>query len=166
MRNKHNRNFRFSVLTIFVLTILSSCITSEKCNEKFPPRQFDSIREWVSYTCDSFPVYIPVTELTFDTNGFIPVDVNFDAIRKKNGLTQTISVHKGKLTAICREDSLKQIIEYERANKFTDRVIKEIVEVKTNILTRFQSFLFICGWLFWICLLLFIIWLILYLTKK
>lgn len=98
--------------TFFVLTFfVQSCITEKRCNERYPPKESDSIRTWVTSDCYYVHDTILGGELLFDTSGVIPKVVEYHHFKKVGHLSQMVDIKDGKLTVICNEqayiDSLK-----------------------------------------------------------
>ncbi len=113
------------LLNSLVIAILfCSCVTQKRCAERFPPKTSDSIRTWITYSCDSFPVYVPYQELTFDTSGIIPVTVNYHHTKREGALTGSVDINNGKLSFKCAEDSLRAVIEY-MAKEFHEKDSRE-----------------------------------------
>lgn len=98
--------------SLVVAILLLGCATQKRCFEKFPPQTIDSIRTWVTYSCDSFPVYISYQELIFDTSGIIPANIVFHHKQTSGSLTQTLDIVNGRIIQECHEDSLRRYIEY------------------------------------------------------
>lgn len=96
---------------LFLFLLFSSCVTQKRCSEKFPAQVSDSIRTWITSECVYIHDTIPQVVLLFDTTGIIPQSVTFSEKKTKGHLTQTVTIQKGRLTAMCNEaayiDSLK-----------------------------------------------------------
>lgn len=136
---------------------LYSCITQQKCYEKYPPVHHDSIVTIISYvdTVVYDTIIIPAGVVSVhDTVPCPELEYNKEVV--KGGLKHTITISKGVINSTCKADSLVKVIDNLIKQKVTLINAKKIqtVEVKTNEITKFQSFLFVCGWLFWILLFL------------
>ena len=103
----------FFLLTLIVIS-LSSCITQEKCNERFPPQVTTITKDSIVLVPDT--VWLPATELSFDTAGVIPENVEFhhSVHNAHSGLTATVDIHNGTLHVDCKSDSLQRIINEQR----------------------------------------------------
>jgi len=105
-----NNGLVFGLILLFA-SVFQGCVTQSKCERKFPPQTHDSIvyKDTTIYKRDT--VYVPAFEFGFDTIGVIPDNITFKHTEKKKNLTASVSIHKGKLTVTCKEDSLRAIIE-------------------------------------------------------
>ncbi len=133
------------VLTIFVNLFLSSCLTEKRCNEKYPPQISDSVKTWITSECMYDTVYVPYQELIFDTAGVIPPSIVFHHTQNKGGLHQTIDIKAGHISVLCKEDSLKKIIEIQNKTIHEKDSRKEVMTVA--IRDGWYNFF---KWSFWI----------------
>lgn len=122
------------LLFIGTLVLLSSCITQQRCNEKFPPIVSDTliVKDSTYYVHDT--IYTPYQEITFSDD--VPCDtlIVYKKEIKKNGLTGSVNITKGKLTFECKADSLQHII-----NTLRHQIIRERFKVQApkNIEVRY-----------------------------
>lgn len=157
---------------LFILLAFSliSCITQQKCLERYPVKQLDS----VTTTVLEKEIHIHDT-ITFEPRELVIHDTVHDLDTlfvyhkqsKSNGLTQTIDIKKGVITSDCKADSLQRIVDSLIIQKET--LIKDkssfVQENTTNVLTGWQNFLIGCGYVFLVAVLLFIIGIVLKIIK-
>lgn len=141
------------VLFIGILVLLGSCVTHQKCVEKFGWKDSDTIIYKDSLYIVHDTLYIPYQELSFDTSSPCPPQVVYHKKIKKGRQTLTIDIKNGKLTASCKEDSLMQIINNERRDK-VKTVIKNNSE--TIIVKEVPWWSIALNWLnlFWILIII------------
>lgn len=110
-----NKSFRNISILIFGLFFLSSCVTQERCNTKFPPGV--SIRDSIIYK-DSIAwrdttIYIPGESIE------IHDQVNCDSLHRAQlaekkiragHVTAVVSIKDGQLSVLCKEDSLISVV--------------------------------------------------------
>lgn len=156
--------FFLKLTAIAIVMAVSSCVTQQKCLEKFPPKPYDSVVTVITYkdTVIRDTVVVPGKGLTIHDTLPCP-ELNYHKEVKKDGLTHTVNITKGVLKSDCIADSLILVIDNLVKQKQTLILEKrkEVSVVKVNELTKGQGFLIVCGWLFWICLLIGIIYIIL-----
>lgn len=150
-----------------ILAMATSCITQQKCNERFPP-----VSTFTSDTSTSFkdslahlsliqpPKSIELRDTIHDTihDGKYPCP-DYHKEQEKDGLKQTINIHNGVVTATCAEaDSLR--IEKDLLIKQKQLLIKQLqtkseppITVTTNILKWWQEALMVGGGFFLFALL-------------
>ncbi len=157
-----------NILFYFLVLFCTSCVTKNACERKFPTK--DSIRtetiiteKWI---CDEDTFRLPSKEVTITEK--IPCS-DFDYHKSKtdiNGLTETIDIHKGIITATCREDSLLLILKKERKERSIEKKTYQqstdkIIEYRS---TSWDSF---CKWALLILLCLDILYILFaVITKK
>lgn len=134
---------------------LYSCVTQQKCNERFPPVQHDSVVTIISYvdTVVYDTIIIPAGVVSVhDTVPCPELEYNKEVV--KGGLKHTITISKGVINSTCKADSLVKVIDNLIKQKvtLTRSINKQFIEVKTNELTKLQSFWIVCGYLFWIAI--------------
>jgi len=113
-------------LTIFVLTFLSSCITKERCEQRFPSVKSDSIVIKDSVVIRQVAVTIPKDSIVWHDS--IPCkDVYFNFSETKNNITASVNISKGKIKFKCEADSLRAVIAAKDSYIST---IKNKVEIK------------------------------------
>ena len=148
---------KYILAAIVMVAALSSCITQQKCNERFPLQLTDSIKTETVYKdvlIHDTVVFMAESVSIHDT---LPCpELNYFKETRKNGLTESIKIFKGVITADCKQDSLQLVI--DSLFKVPVTTISESKNTTqketTNVLSKGQSFLIVCGWLFWILLLL------------
>ncbi|MES2395826.1 MAG: hypothetical protein V4549_07475 [Bacteroidota bacterium] len=148
-----------------IVMAASSCITQQKCLERFPPNDFDSVLTVVTFkdTIIYDTVIIPGKGVTLHDTIPCP-DINYHKEVSKNGIKQTVTIVNGVLDAACEADALKEVIARlvkEKSTLVKQLTIRTLQPVKVNELTKFQGFQIVCGWLFWICFLIGVIYIIL-----
>jgi hypothetical protein len=114
---------RKQLLYILLVAITAtSCITQRKCNAKFPPQIIvkDSVVQIIKDSIivkDSLITVkgetITYTEYIRDTLVFI------DTIIKQGNVSLQLKANKGKLTAICKADSLQLLVQMLRRQLLT-----------------------------------------------
>lgn len=149
------------VLIAFALALaFSSCITQQKCMERYPPSEVDSIKTTISYVDRHILDTLKLPGQTVYIYDSLPCpELEFHKEVSKGGLKQTIHIHKGVLNSICKADSLEMVIDNLIKEKVTliEANKTKTTKLKVNELTKTQGFLIVCGWLFWILLLLLIV---------
>src|SRR6266478_495360 len=121
-------------LVLFSLIILSSCCTSKRCLKKFPPITSDS----------TIVVYKDSVRLVHDTinipgevvviSDSIPCpEVEYHREKQVGRITEKIDISKGKISVICKDDSLKEISDrwehmyYKEKDNIKQTVIEKLV---------------------------------------
>lgn len=109
---------------LIAFIFLTSCITQQKCQERYPSQVKDSIT-----TVDK----IIILHDTIKEKGAVvlihdPIpcpELEYHKSITKDNLTETIDISKGVLTANCKEDSLRKIIDFQahQISTFDDRKI-------------------------------------------
>lgn len=140
-------------LMCFIILVFASCITQEKCLDKYPPVGYDSIVVRDSIVHDTIVISQPYEELFFAEDIPISPSIEFHKVTKKKGLTSTITIKNGKVTAICKQDSLEKELIKERIQRVVVRTQLKIVTQEVEVIP----------WLYkasgWGSLLLLIVWL-------
>jgi hypothetical protein len=142
---------------ILMVAALSSCITQHKCNERYPLQLTDSIKTETVYKDVLIHDTIVVDGREIVIHDSVPCpELNYFKETRKNGLTESVKIFKGVITATCKQDSLQLVID-----SLFKLPVTTISESKTatqketiNVLTKGQAFLMVCGWLFFILILL------------
>lgn len=131
---------RKSILTLFVLTILSSCITQQRCLDKFPPQTVTLIKD--SIVCVPDSILIPGKTVTMESTSPCPPSVVFHSEIKKNGLTSEVDIRNGVLTQTCHDDSLMR--EIQRRDHYKSTLKQTVLPAKE---IKVRDFWFKLGWL-------------------
>lgn len=143
---------------------VSSCITQQKCLEKFPSKPYDSVITVVTYkdTIVHDTILIPGKGVAIHDTLPCP-ELNYYKEVKENGMKHTVDIKNGVINTKCDSDSLMLVIDnlVKQKQVVTTANKKETIVVEVNKLTKGQGFLMVCGWLFWICFLIGIIYIIL-----
>jgi len=111
---------------LFACIVLSGCITKEKCNQRFPP--ISTVHDSIVIKDTTIIVHDTVT---IEGNevilfGEVPCpELSFSNSATNKGLTATVSIAKGKVKVICKQDSLQAIIETKDRQIETYRTIKD-----------------------------------------
>lgn len=144
------------LLLLIIIGCLTSCITQEKCNQRYPTKDSTYVKD--SIICLRDTIYLePESFAIHDTVSKDCPDYHHTAT---NGhTTATIDIKAGHLTVTCHEDSLMRIIEGQThtLNTYRSKSAQTIREVVIKI-PWYATF---CIWWFVltiICLLLFILW--------
>lgn len=131
----------------------TSCITQQKCNDRFPFVTRDSID-----TIETV-IEVPVHDTVFWEPREVVIhdslpcpELEYHKEVENKGLKQTIDIHKGILLADCKSDSLQAEINRILHGKqivITDLKRKiETNNITTNILKGWQKVFIVFGWLF------------------
>jgi len=156
---------------IVMIAALSSCITQQKCNERFPPKESDSVSTSTTHK-DSIvyvPFALPAKEVAIHDTIIKCPELEYHSEKHENGIDLKVDIDKGIINSSAKTDSIDTtaIAHVD----ITENIIKEKKESKETItkceLTKWQSFLIVCGYLFWISWLLFTLFIVvrLYLKK-
>jgi hypothetical protein len=150
--------FNRILIAITIVVAISSCATKKRCFEKFELKT-DTV--FVEKRIDSILIKdkIILKKDTVSKTDTLPCpELNYYNESKSGNLIQIIDIKKGVITATCLEDSLK------RANDTLKITINNLIREKQSIesekikeISKFNSFLIVCGWLFWILLLIIIV---------
>ncbi len=144
---------------ILIALSLGSCITQQKCAERFPPQIFtrDSIviKDTVLVIHDT----IRLSAQSVTIHDSIPCpQLNYHESTTSKGLTETVVIRNGVLTATCHEDSLIKIIktlkEFKTKSDFSTKttIQKTYVEHWYNPWSLYISIAAIVGFAVWIYL--------------
>lgn len=110
-----------SKLFIFCL-VFSSCITQQKCAERFPSKETDSVTTVVSLVHDTIYESFDDEVVEFDDEGFgIDTSLYYHREEKKGNKTAVLDIRKGKITITCRESAYKDTIAFLRKQIETTR---------------------------------------------
>ena len=135
---------RKSILTLFVLTILSSCVTQQRCLDKFPPQTVTVIKD--SIVCVPDSILIPGKTVTMESTSPCPPQVVFHSEIKKNGLTSVVDIRNGILTQTCHDDSLMR--EIQRRDHYISTLKQMVLPAKEVHVSKWYDkpsyFLAIC----------------------
>ncbi len=99
---------------ILTCHLLTSCITQQRCLEKFPPQATT-----IEHTHDSIvtvidTVLVPYQELSFDAASPCPPAVVYHKTVSNGGLTSTVDIKDGKITQTCKADSIQAIVNAQK----------------------------------------------------
>jgi hypothetical protein len=126
-------------LYLLLISILAvSCVTQEKCNERFPPRIYDSIvyvEKWhdsTIYITDSAGI---TAQLECDTAGIVKIKAIRD-MYSGQWIKPSVVIRDNFLTAKCVVDSGKVAAGYIEKNFKSIRV--KVVNIETNIIKPWQ----------------------------
>ncbi len=136
--------------SLVIAILLISCITQQKCAERFPPITNTVIKDSIVTVHDT--VTIPGKTVTMEVTSPCPPQVIYHSEIKKNGITSIVDIKNGVLTQACKEDSLKQVIEEK------EHYIISLKQVTPQTIERpVRDFWFKLGWFF--AIIMFLIWL-------
>ncbi len=143
-----------------MVAVFSSCITQQKCNERYPPKESDSVITVTVYkdTTIYVPYEVPVKELLIhDTITKCP-ELEYHSEKHENGIDLKADIHKGIFNFSAKTDPIDTtaIAHVDIPETTIKDNKKEIVEVPPGkcIPGKWDSFLIVCGYLFWISWLL------------
>lgn len=105
-----NKFWTYFVQTFLYGLLLSSCITQQKCLEKYPPVVKDSI---IVVTKDTV-IHDTVTvagELIFWSDTIPCPELNYSKSETKNNLTSFVKIKNGKIKVLCKADSLLLVVD-------------------------------------------------------
>ena len=147
---------RKSILTLFVLTILSSCVTQQRCLDKFPPQTITRIKD--SIVCVPDSIFMPGKTVTMESTSPCPPHVVFHSEIKKNGLTSVVDIRNGILTQTCHDDSLMR--EIQRRDHYISTHKQIVLPAKEVYLTHWYDIM-----ARWAAIILILIWVIIILDR-
>lgn len=109
-----------------ILVLCQSCITQEKCNERYPPKveKTDSTHIDHFRTVTTNTVYGPTRYVVIHDTIIDCPELNYSNIKTDNGVTATLIIKKGKIYNKCEADSLREIIKTIRDSVNTARLIE------------------------------------------
>lgn len=131
---------RFFLYILSLTICIASCVTQQRCNDKFPPQiivKDSTILKDTTYYKDT-AIQVPGTTITNtitvkDTTTLVDTTI-------KQGKTQLhLQVKKGKVTATCNQDSLLLVIHNlqhqitSKENYHTATTIKTVTVVKYKL---------------------------------
>lgn len=116
------------LILLSIILFSSSCITKQICDKRFPPELKDSI--YVHDTTYVWDTIVKFDERTIEIHDTVPCD-DFMINKDSNGLHIVIKVKDGKLTAICKADSLEKVIHFMKTVRSISRY-KELIRTKES----------------------------------
>lgn len=123
------------LIFVFITCFLSSCITQQKCNERFPPQTLKESSDTnktseIEYKYRDTVIYQKGKEIKIIDHAYCD-SLNRAQMKKttvKDGdLSASIEIKDGVVNLDCKEDSLKKII-----LKLTDMIQKEKTTIKSS----------------------------------
>jgi hypothetical protein len=84
-----------------------------------------------------------------------PCDTVINIVKYEKGLRMSVNTVKGKLKFTCEADSLKAVIKTLQTTKAKFQL--KTIEKKVNELTKWQSFLIVSAYIFFIILIIYLI---------
>lgn len=105
---------RIAVWLFLTCQLMTSCVTRQKCEEKFGWKDSDStiVKDSIVYYHDT--LFVPYTDLSFDTASPCPPQVVFYKEVKSGRITGSVGIKDGKISVKCKEDSLVSVIEKQK----------------------------------------------------
>lgn len=95
--------------------VLSSCATQQRCAERFPAKETDSVTTVVSYIHDTIYQEHEEEGVYFEEEGFgIDTSLYYHHEEKKGKQTAILDIKKGKIKVTCKEDAYKDTIAFLR----------------------------------------------------
>lgn len=110
------------------LLFLVSCVTRQKCMEKFGWKDYDSttITNCIDTVHDTIPM--PGISLSFDSASPCPPQVNYHKEVRNGDLTAIIDLKNGILTLTAKLDSTQKVVNRERITRATEHIKVEVRE--------------------------------------
>jgi len=142
------------VLLALIMIILGGCVTQSACSRKFPPQIIT--HDSIVIRDTTFVVHDTITLKANDVviHDTVPCPtLNYHSTSTSNGLTETIDIKKGMITAICHEDSLKKVIEslykFKLENRYDQKIViqTKFIEHWYNPWSLYISIVFITAFL-------------------
>lgn len=113
-------NFWILAAIMVALIFFSSCITQEKCYERYPPSVKDSVSVHDTTIFDTMLVVIPSEAVIIHDTIPCP-ELNFEKTVTKNHVTAKIKIKDGKIDFECKADSLQRVLNKERKERVVTR---------------------------------------------
>lgn len=157
-RRSHSTSFGLRLMAFGLLAVVLLGCTPQaryarliKYHPELSPR-IDSViaRTWITWYCVKDTVYVPSVELTIDTNGVIPKVIEMHVKQRKQGLTASVDISKGRITVTCREDSLRAVIESIRSDTTRSSVVTKVAPCPpcSHSATWYDWVAYVCAGLF------------------
>lgn len=128
----------------FAALLFSSCITQEKCLERYPYKVLSdstSIKETSSHKRDT--TYLPGAIVSVTVTIPCP-DLDYHKEEKKGHVTGIIDIKDGKINFTCREDSLMQINDsLTKQLNILRHIVVQAPEAKPKCTSGWHSY---CQW--------------------
>jgi len=149
---------------ILIVVLLSGCVTSRKCFDKFPPPPPDTIvKHSVEWRDTTVFVELPgdtiVDSIIIEELIEIPVDIPYTFLYAETSLAEaTASIENNKLRLeLIQRDSLLSFLLDSAIQNNKDSIIVNVPYVKeVPVKTRYQTFVGFACWIFFGLLILFI----------
>lgn len=99
-------------LVIWTITVQTSCITQEKCRERYPTKDSSYTREVIISDTDT--MWFAEENYYAEDSIPCPPEIKYHKETHTGGHKITVDIDKGKLTVTCHDDSLQRIINKQR----------------------------------------------------
>lgn len=100
---------------LVICLFLSGCITQEKCAERFPSKETDSVTTTISYIHDTIYESFDEEVVEFDDTGFgLDTSLYYHREEKKGKQTAVLDIRKGKIKITCKEAAYKDTVAFLR----------------------------------------------------
>ena len=143
----------FIVTLIWLICITTGCgVLKNHYLQKYCVNK-DSISEHTTVLYKDTTLYISSPKDSIIINN--PCDSVIHIYKKENGLKMAVNKSKGKITFTCEADSLKAVIKTLQTTKAKFQL--KTIEKKVNELTRWQSFLIVSAYIFFIILIIYLV---------
>ena len=95
-------------LYILICASLASCITQEKCNERYPSK--DSIYTVEKIVCVPDTFWFPEESYWAEDTSPCPPQIEYHKESVQGSHKVTIDISKGKIKVVCHSDSVQKIV--------------------------------------------------------
>lgn len=141
----NTRRLKYIIILLLGLCCLSSCVTRERCLEKYPPSVTETDSTWSK---DSIHiVHDTIIKPGKPVRVEVPIpcpDIYIEKEVKKNGTRAKIVVERGFVECECEADSLIQVITEMNRVKETGRS-----KSRSEVHTKFVKFIPWWVWFLW-----------------
>ena len=127
-------------IIILCITILCSCVTQKRCDEKFPPQITSTTVTKDSIVCITDTMWLDPAQIVIRDS--IPCP-DYHHTLTQGTHHATIDIKAGHLTVTCKDDSLREIIEYQKHIMTT---IASQVKVQTVTVMKTAWYYTFCVW--------------------
>lgn len=152
MKKAINKIFRLFMYYTFCIVLFSSCVTEKqrrKICAECKSTSVDSVKTVFKETLKDTFIYVssdPLIQYIKTPCDSLGKLKPFDITKYNNGVKSVVKSIGGVLVVECKIDSLKARTVFLERTIDTLNKSKEVKEITTNILTKFQRF---CIWFFW-----------------
>jgi hypothetical protein len=137
--------FLFVALICLAAWLFSGCITQKACNERYPTK--DSIYTIEKVICVPDTLYTPAETVYMQDEIPCPPTAEYHKTTHRGGITESVTISKGKISVICHEDSLKRIVE-DQVRTITTYQSKKAEIIKVTVEKPFPWWVTFLMWWF------------------